>query len=58
MKKFGVLLVLVLIVLVVYYSGILSDEKLGDEIARVIQAMVDLLERGGEALAGLLKGRG
>ena len=55
MKKLGALVVFVLLVLVIWYSGILKNETVLDALERGIRGAVNLLERGVGFLVERLK---
>ncbi len=55
MKKLGILVIVVLLILVLWNSGILQDERVLDALEAGIRGAVDLLERGVNFLVGKLK---
>lgn len=55
MKKLGMLVIVVLVLLVLWHSGILKDARVLDALEAGLRGAVDLLERGVNFLIDKLK---
>lgn len=55
MKKLGLLVIIVLILIVLWNSGVFEDERVLDALEKGIRGALSLLERGVGFLIGKLK---
>ena len=55
LKKLSIFVVIFLLLLIIWHSGLLKDEKVVSAIETGVRTAVDLLERGTAFLIGKLK---